>query len=202
MGNEGGGSPDGGAKDAAPPTTTTLHPDAAALPGEAECTVVVTTGIPVASASHLPTCTPIKYSTNPPSGGNHWGIWATYTEYTAPVPREMYTHNLEHGGVVLSYRCQGPCPEIKAALEEAQKGATDPFCVTNGPPATRVVLTPDPDLPTPIAASAWGATYTATCIDKASLGAFIATRIGHGTEMLCADGVDPAPVVAGCPDGG
>jgi hypothetical protein len=52
------------------------------------------------------------------------------------------------------------------------------------------VLTPDPDLDTPIAASAWGATYTATCIDTASLAAFVSEAYGKGPETTCANGED------------
>jgi hypothetical protein len=163
---------------------------------------VETTGIPVLSATHLDVCTPIAYKTNPPSGGNHWPKWAVYAEYSSPVPREMYTHNLEHGGVVLTYACKASCPDVKAALEDIFKNAVDTFCIANGPVKTRVVLTPDPDIPTPIAASAWGATYTATCLDTASLNDFVMKRLGHGPELLCADGYDPVATVQGCNDGG
>jgi hypothetical protein len=176
----------------------TLHPDAAPLPGETECTVVETTGIPVPGATHLPVCTPITYKTNPPSGGDHWPAWAAYAAYTSPVPREMYTHNMEHGGVVITYRCTTACAEIKTALEGVFKTVGEAFC----PSAARIILTPDPDIPTSIAASAWGATYTATCIDTASLSAFVAKRLGHGTEMICGGGEDPAITVLVCKDGG
>src|SRR4051812_30001264 len=98
-------APDAG--DAAAATTVTLHPDAAPLPGETECTVVEVTGIPVASANHIADCAHVKYDTNPPSGGNHWPFWAAYKKYGATVPREMYVHDLEHGGVVLSFKCEG-----------------------------------------------------------------------------------------------
>ena len=49
------------------------------------------------------------------------------------------------------------------------------------------------------AAAAWGATYTATCIDVPSLRAFANDHYGHGREVLCTDGVDVAsmPVCGG-----
>ena len=78
--------------------------------------------------------------------------------------------------------------------------AVDPYCVGATPPE-RVVLTPDPELDTPIAAAAWGTTYTATCIDVASLASFVARSIGHGPELICGSGYDPASVTAVC-DGG
>ena len=42
----------------------------------------------------------------------------------------------------------------------------------------RLVLTPDAKLATPIAIAGWGVTYTATCIDKASLNDFIVKNAG------------------------
>jgi len=184
-----------------PFTTEVLTPDAPPLPGESECRVVKTTGIPVASAQHVETCTPVAYETNPPSGGDHWGTWAAFKKYDSPVPREIYVHDLEHGAVVLAYRCETSCPEVVAALEEVYDGAAgDPLCISAGAgPKARLVLTPDPDLETPIAASAWGATYTATCIDTASLAAFVAQVYGKGPESTCYDGVDLESGAPLCP---
>lgn len=197
-----GGGGDGGSG----PVVTTLHPDAAPLPGESTCEVVVTTGIPVSGAVHVPACTPVAYDTNPPSGGDHWPIWATYAKYDGVVvPREMYVHDLEHGAVVLLHRCEGAepsCAEVEAALGAAYDGATsDPLC-TSGAHA-RLILTRDPLISTPIAAAAWGATYTATCIDPPSLAAFVASRYAKGPENTCAAGKDvAAPGFDPCPDAG
>lgn len=194
-GNGGGGNGGG--------NTTVLHPDAPPLPGETECKVVETADIPVDGASHLPTCTPIAYATNPPSGGDHWAQWAKYQKYTTPVPREMYVHDLEHGAVVLLYRCQDACPDVVAALGEVFDAMTDSSCPGPPGPVARMVLAPDPDLDTPIAAAAWGATYTATCIDVASLKAFVKEHYAHGPEDLCGDGIDVSGAnVCETPDAG
>jgi hypothetical protein len=175
-----------------PEKTEVLTPDAPPLPGESECRVVKVTGIEVPSAVHVALCDAVKYATNPPAGGDHWGTWAAFEKYAMPLPREVYVHDMEHGAVVLSFRCADACPEVVAALEKVfDEAAGDPLCVSSGAgPKARLVLTPDPDLPTPIAASAWGATYTATCIDTASLAAFVAEAYGRGPEKTCAAGVD------------
>ena len=195
--------PDGGEADAdagAQPVVTVLHPDAAPLPGQTECTVTITTNIPVTKAVHVPVCTPVSYATNPPSGGDHWGVWAAFTTYATPVPREMYVHDMEHGALVLLHDCDGACPEeLTAALAAAHDQVMgDPLCLQiPGGPSERVLTTPDPLLDTPIAIAAWGATYTATCIDEASLKAFAKAHYGHGPEQVCADGK-----LYGDPDGG
>ncbi len=77
----------------------------------------------------------------------------------------------------------------------------DPLCAGLGP-AARLVLTPDPDLATPIAAAAWGATYTATCIDQASLMQFALDQYGQGPEDFCTDGLDIEGQGSVCADAG
>ena len=124
------------------------------------------------------------------------------------MPRESYVHDMEHGAVVLLYKCESSCPEIVKMLEEVRaEVAPDSLCLSSaGSPPARIVLTPDPDLETPIAAGAWGATYTATCIDKASLAKFVADVYGKGTEATCFNGKDWDNPEAGLPtcdsDGG
>jgi hypothetical protein len=189
-----GGLPDAGSQ----PTTVTLHPNAPPLAGESECTVVKVTGIAIPDAHHVAVCSSVDYATEPPSGGPHWPVWASRGKYTASIPRQLSTHNLEHGWVVLSYRCKSACPDVVAALEKAFDDAQDTYCVANGDGLSRVLLAPDPDLATPIALSAWGATYTATCIDPTSIAEFIAARIGRGTEMVCGGGQLPSLVTASC----
>jgi hypothetical protein len=181
----------------------TLHPSAPPLPGESACTVVETTNIPEPDFNHLTPCTPITYATNPPSGGNHWPIWAAFKKYDVPVPREMYVHDLEHGAIVLLYKCATACPDVVAALSSVFDGLADPLCLQMAGPPARVVLKPDPDIDTPIAAASWGDTYTATCIDVPSLQAFANAHYGQGREPLCIDGEDPTQVaVCGPADAG
>ncbi len=189
------------ATDAPMEQTVTLHPNAPPLPGQTSCTVVETTNIPEPDYQHLPVCTPITYATNPPSGGNHWPIWANYTQFTTPVPREMYVHDLEHGGIVLTYNCPNGCQDVVAALQMVFADQYDMGCVSLGQGAiARMVLTPDPELPTPIAASAWGATYTATCIDTPSLLQFVQDHYARApVENFCNEGPYSVP---DCADGG
>jgi hypothetical protein len=180
---------------------TVTHPATPPLSGDSVCTVTVTAQIPEPNFQHQDDCTPLAYSTNPPSGGDHWPHWAAYKKYATVVPREMYVHDEEHGAVVLAYRCAAACPDVIAALSGVFDGMADPLCLQNPGPAARVVLTPDPLLDTPVAAATWGATYTATCIDVPSLRAFADAHYGNGREQTCADGVDVEATPL-CGDGG
>ncbi len=170
---------------------TTTHPGATPLPGQDSCEVVEITDLPEDSFNHIADCQAITYATDPPSGGDHWPFWAAYKEYTHAVPKEMYVHNLEHGSIVLLYKCDGECPDVVAALDKVFNSKADPLCLTiPGGPHARMVLTPDPTLKTPIAMAAWGSIYTATCIDQKSLQAFADKFYGGGREQLCNDGED------------
>ena len=62
----------------------------------------------IGHATHLPVGD-TDYGTweDLPASGNHWGAWAAWgTVYEAPVLRGFYLHNLEHGGLILSYGCE------------------------------------------------------------------------------------------------
>ena len=47
--------------------------------------------------------TPTKglWSTSPPSGGAHYGLWAVWGFYRQPVNPRRVVHNEEHGGVII-----------------------------------------------------------------------------------------------------
>lgn len=186
----GAGAGGGGGGGSTGPEVTVLTPDLPPLPGESACEVTITTGIPLATATHMEVCTDLDYPTNPPSGGPHWGVWASFTTYEAPLPREMYVHDMEHGAIVLLHRCEGACPEVLEAFADARKAVEgDPKCLQiPGGPTERVIVTPDPELDVPVAAAAWGATYKATCLHPESLRDFMKARYDKGPESTCASG--------------
>lgn len=160
---------------------TPYHPDASCL---------VTIDAPaIAAAKHVDIGTPVTYSSNPPAGGPHYPAWVTWGVHTTPVARPYYVHNMEHGGVVLLYKCDdaGTCAASEAFLKSVMDAVqTDPSCMS--PVRVRVVITRDDAISTPFAAAAWGWTYTAECADMASLLDFIKERYGHGPEDECAEG--------------
>ncbi len=199
-----GGGPGAGGEGGAPlpPVVTVLHPDQTPLPGETECVVTITDNHPLEGRTHVEVCSPVAYQTNPPSSGDHWPIWAEFRSYDAPVPRSMLVHNLEHGAVIMLYRCDADCPEIPAAYEEAADTfGLDPLCVmgSNNAERSRIVIAPDPELDAPIGLASWRATYVATCLDPPSILEFIETHYGRGLEQVCAQGKDPADPATGVP---
>ncbi len=158
--------------------------------GGTPCAITVEAVTP-APANHVPVGTAVNWNSNPPAGGSHYPIWAAYQEFTAAVPRGFYVHNLEHGAVVLLYNCASvdgsTCEAIGETLRQASAALPDdPLCAS--PVRVRTVITPDPLIPTPIAATAWGFVYRAECIDLPSLQAFVAAHYAKGPENLCTNG--------------
>jgi hypothetical protein len=153
---------------------------------------------------HVDECSTVIYNSNPPSSGNHYATWAAFQSYDQPVPRGYYVHCLEHGAVALLYNCPDGCPDDVARFKALAAAAPhDVRCDGDEFHAEfhrRVIITPDPKLDVRFAASAWGFTLKAPCVDEASFAAFLAAHTGHAVEDFCNDGVDVIArgVPAGC----
>ncbi len=160
-----------------------LHPDAS-------CAVTIDTP-PLLDSPHVAIGTLVEYDSNPPSSGPHYPIWAAFQEFMTPVDRRYYVHDLEHGAVVLLYKCDdgAGCPDIVQGMRDIVASLPDdPICDKTMGPRVRMVITPDPLIPTTVAATAWGWTYTADCFDLPTLKAFVLAHYGQGNEVLCANG--------------
>ena len=104
---------------------------------------------------HVPECSPVTYATNPPSWGDHYDFWAAYGEFTTAVAHGFWVHNLEHGSVVVTHHCPDGCDaDLEAARAWIGSLRVDAFCLAQGLSTPRALLTPDPELDTPWAASA------------------------------------------------
>lgn len=119
-----------------------------------------------------------KYKHNPPSSGCHdpvpaqWGVGDPST----PVPSTKFVHNLEHGGIVLLYKCSNdvpspvpsplasPIPQVSQCLQLAQIAQQIgqslppvPVQAAAGQPNTEIkfLATPYQDMPQKAVVLAW-----------------------------------------------
>ena len=60
----------------------------------------------------------LVYNSRPPSSGPHMGDLANWGESELQIPPELYVHNLEDGGVVLTYSCGSSCAELVDGLRQ------------------------------------------------------------------------------------
>ena len=56
------------------------------------------------------------YNSSPPSSGPHMGNLVGWQEHDQVIPPEAYVHNLEDGGVALTYNCPTGCEAIVDTL--------------------------------------------------------------------------------------
>jgi hypothetical protein len=152
----------------------------------ASCEVTIESP-PVGSANHLPEGTQITYCSNPPSSGPHYPVWADFQVYDKPIEWPYLVHSMEHGSVVLLYKCDAPgCPEIVADLVKVRdNAAADPLCSAG---TKRIIVAPSTTILTKVAAAAWGKTYQADCVDMPTLEAFVRDNYAKGPENICVPG--------------
>ncbi|WP_203580333.1 DUF3105 domain-containing protein [Microbacterium hibisci] len=110
------------------------------------------------TANHVDTA--VDYPQTPPAGGDHNAAWLNCGVYTEPVPNENAVHSLEHGAVWITYDPAQVTDEDIAALEDEL-------------PSTYTLLTPYPDMDTPIAVSAWNAQLKVDSADDQRIAEFI-----------------------------
>lgn len=92
----------------------------------------------------------VDYPSYPPTSGAHWPHWANWGVHPVPVPEEAFVHNLEHGGVVLLYRCARRCPEV-----EREVAATFQLLPPSKYGHVKVVVSPNERITTRFALLAW-----------------------------------------------
>lgn len=146
--------------------------------------------IPVAASPHVADGTPIAYASNPPSSGPHYSTWANFQELTHPVDDGYLVHSLEHGAVLLLYKCEAEgaeCDALVAALRSVRDSiATDPTCDPSI--RVRIIIAPRAANDVAVAAAAWGNIYRADCVDPVSLATFVSDHYAKGPEDLCVPG--------------
>ena len=156
------------------------------------------TQYPVDPSPHITQCTYVQYSSNPPTSGPHYPIWAAFQTYTKPVPQGFYVHDLEHGAIVVTYNCPTGCDaELAQLAAYLETRPADSLCEV--PVKSRIVVTPDPHLTVRFAASAWGWALRSQCFDLAALAPFMDAHYGNGPEILCNEGEDVTDPANGIP---
>ncbi len=126
---------------------------------------------------------PYEEYTLPPPGGIHFNAWQNCGIYDEPVATGNAVHSLEHGAVWITYSPDLPADQV-AELQEK---------VAN---TTYILLSPYPNLQSPIALSAWGVQLEVDDVADGRIDQFINRyRLGPQTPepgAVCTHGVgDP-----------
>jgi Protein of unknown function (DUF3105) len=128
---------------------------------------------PILSGDHInPGDSHPAYNSNPPTNGWHYPIWADWGIYDQTIPDEYVVHNLEHGGVWISYRNSSDTQTVS----EIQT------LVSNDP--DRMIVTYRPEDDSAIAVAAWGVLLKLDSFDETAIKAFVQNYRYHGPENV------------------
>jgi len=117
----------------------------------------------------------VVYNSNPPTSGPHFSAAMAPGIYRSYLVPGLTIHALEHGRVVIHYR-MGAADDIVGRLESIAKRY-----------APNIVLTPDPNIDTSIALTAWGRIDRLDHYDEHRITAFVeqfSRRYDHGYRAL------------------
>jgi len=85
----------------------------------------------------------VSYEQSVPVGGPHNPVWQNCGFYSSPVQNENAVHSMEHGAVWITYQPDLPSDQVDVLRNLAHDN-------------TYVLVSPYPDSPAPVVASAWG----------------------------------------------
>lgn len=190
-----------GASSPAYACTTILRPEApaTAAPGETPRLGQVTRDL---GRTHVAVGSSVTYEFCPPDSGNHYNATGVgpipdvfYGQDQATVP-EGWVHNLEHGAMVVLYRCPEGCGTDAQASLAALQGQLPASPVCGFPPTADVVVTRFDQMPTPYAAVVWGRVLFLDTLDVGQITTFYAQSADRGPEPWCQQampGSGPSP---------
>lgn len=107
----------------------------------------------------------VAYTSDPPSSGPHKPGPAISGVITEPLSRPIQVGVLERGDILIQHAPDLP-PDQRSRLDALA-----------GP---GVVVAPNPDLPSPVVATAWTYKLRCTAVDVAALSRFVDQRAGKG----------------------
>ena len=151
----------------------------------------------------------VRYTWCPPASGNHYSATGQgpiragfYDQNTATVP-EGWVHNLEHGAIVLLYRCPGPGCE-DAGQSEMQsllaRWPKSPICQLPAGGNVTPVITRFDDMPYNFAAVVWDMVLPMDTLDeKAMFDFYAAYGEQFNPEKQCASPTSSPPAVTAAP---
>ncbi|QQG42436.1 MAG: DUF3105 domain-containing protein [Candidatus Giovannonibacteria bacterium] len=127
---------------------------------------------PIEGAAHVAEGTKVEYRTNPPSSGAHYAKSARWGVYDNALSDGNLVHNLEHGGVWISYRPSISADEIKKLKDLVRSYKS------------KVILTPREKNDSSIALVSWGRIHKIDSFNGEIIKNFILKYKNTGPELV------------------
>lgn len=121
------------------------------------------------------------YNSDPPSSGWHYNDAYAPTQwgvYTQELPSEVFLHNEEHGGVIITYS-----PKLLPAdqLKKLQALFVPPYSDKNFTPSKAIVMPRTEDTHT-LELASWTVTYNMDSYNQQTLENFYLQHVSHSPE--------------------
>jgi len=113
------------------------------------------------------------YNSNPPTSGWHFPTPAPWGIYDQQRPDEELVHNLEHGGIWISYKDAND----KATIQQLKD-------IVNQFPNTYIIMTYRPENDWPIAVAAWKTVIKFDGVDRDKIVEFLQHFMYQGPEKV------------------
>jgi hypothetical protein len=128
---------------------------------------------PIVSRNHINPGTPpsIPYNSNPPTSGDHYPSPAPCGNYDTTQPDGTMIHNLEHGGIWISYKSS-----VDANTKAQLKDFANRF--------SNVIVEPRDADDSNIAVASWGYLLKLSSYDESQIIGFINAHINKGPEQI------------------
>lgn len=123
----------------------------------------------------------VSYNTNPPTSGSHWATPADWRFNDNELPDEQLVHNLEHGGIWITYKPSLIAQGSNEDLDEASINRLKDIAKNN---SNSVVITKRDNNDNPIVVASWGRMMKLSEVDEALIQKYIDTYINKSPEKL------------------
>ena len=141
-------------------------------PDRPEETAQVGEEVKAMKSSHINSdATHEAYNSNPPTSGDHLAQPAGWGVYSTPLTDEQAIHNLEHGGIWISYK----------DIDDQTKAQLETIAKANG---GSVILSPRPSNDAKISLSSWGRLEKLEGYDEAKILEFISANKNKSPEPI------------------
>jgi hypothetical protein len=125
----------------------------------------------IEGANHVSPGQSVSYNTNPPTSGSHWANPADWRFNDKELPDEQLVHNIEHGGIWITYK----------DLDEVSINKLKSIAKNN---SNSVVITKREENDDPIVIASWGRMIRLSEVDEAMIQKYIDTYINQSPEKL------------------
>lgn len=129
--------------------------------------------IEIQPAKHIqPGASHPEYNSNPPTSGWHYSNQADWGFYTKEIPDERVVHNLEHGGIWITYT-----NNVRDTMRSKLRDIAQQY-------PKSVIVTKRSENDAPIAVASWGQLLKLESFDRSRIVEFIKKNRNHSPEPI------------------